>query len=220
MNAASGRHTNYPITPAGALVPAGGIVNEALIKKSGIDYDYGWSAESLVPPGGIIGAALIKNSVTDFDFGWSAEPITRSDPLLADLPADVTFPNNTAWVTVLTATTFPLPPRPANTLLQVGVNLHLVWSAVNNSQGLLDLSIDGGTHFQRYFLMLVNKADDSSVNDVTMVFFEKVAGLSPSISVVARLYTGPLGLTIVGANNPTWPNLLSQVGIFDMGPVA
>jgi hypothetical protein len=123
------------------------------------------------------------------------------------------------WYNIIPAMIFPLPVRPGNTLLQIAVSLHFIWTAVNNSQALCDWSLDGTTHFRRTFHTIVNKSDNSSVSGVDLVFWQIVSGTSPTVLLQGRQYTGPTLLSVVGLETTAWPALQSYALIVDMGPI-
>jgi len=147
------------------------------------------------------------------------EPISseRANPVEVSFPS-VSFPDAN-WYTIVPATTITLPQRPGNSLLQVAARLKLTWTANSNTNGLCDWSIDGGTHFWRTLHVVVNRTDDSSVNDAFVTFWAVVSGTSPSVSIIGRQYTGGQLITVIGAGDPLWPNLASTAVIFDQGPI-
>ena len=171
-----------------------------------------------LPPGGIEESALIKNSSADFDVGWSANPVTLASATAVDLP-DTTFTALGVWYPVVPQTTYQLPPRPANSLLEVIINIHLSWNANSGSQTICDWSIDGGVHFARSFHMLVQKQDNSTLNGIDLSLWQIAQDPSPTIEVVARQVVGNLGLAVVGANNASWPALGSRALILDRGAI-
>jgi hypothetical protein len=170
---------------------------------------------------GLPEAPLDDNIYGRQNAAWQVIPATtlvRASPLLISL-ADVSIPANSTWVQVIPPTQFPLPSRTGNTLIQVGINAHVTWSANSGSQSLLDWTIDNGSHFQRSLHSMVQKQDDSTVNGFDGVFWTTVTGTAPTVIMMVRQTVGSGGMTIIGAGNVTWPALSSTVAIFDMGPL-
>jgi hypothetical protein len=142
----------------------------------------------------------------------------RANPVEVDLPT-TTF-NTANWYTIMPAASITLPARPGNSLLQVMARLKLTWTQGSNTNGLCDWSIDGGAHFWRTLHVVVNRTDDSSVNDAFLTFWAVVSGTNPSVTITGRQYTGGTLLSVIGLNDPIWPTLASNAVIFDMGPLS
>jgi hypothetical protein len=54
-----------------------------------------------------------------------------------------------------------------------------------------------------------------------LIFPQIVIGTNQAtVGISARQVNGPLGLSVVGANNATWPALGSKCFIYDMGETA
>jgi hypothetical protein len=145
--------------------------------------------------------------------------ITVAAPMLIQLDQTI-FGALGAWYDVLPPTTYPLPSRAQNTLLQVALSAHFLWTANSGSQTLLDWTTDGGTHYRRTFHTVVDKTDDSSVNEVDLSFAMLVSGTQPKVSIQARQYVGLTGMTMVGKQTTGWPGIQSSALIVDQGPVA
>lgn len=145
--------------------------------------------------------------------------ITMAAPMLIQLGQTI-FGALGTWYDVLPPTIYPLPARNQNTLLQVAVSAHFLWTAISGSQTLLDWSTDGGIHYRRTFHTVVDKTDDSSVNEVDLSFAVLVSGTQPQISIQARQYIGLTGISIVGTQTTGWPGIQSSALIVDQGPVA
>ena len=142
--------------------------------------------------------------------------LTLAEPLIVNLP-DTTFAALNTWYPVLPATTLTLP-RSTKSLVAVMVNPHLIWTAASASQGLCDWSVDGQVHYIRTYHAIVNKADDSSVNDASLTFPMVVTGTNTvTVSIAGRQIAGALGITVIGGTNTTWPALQSKAAIIDLG---
>ena len=142
----------------------------------------------------------------------------RANPVEVNFPS-VSFPDAN-WYTIMPATSFALPSsRTGNSLLQVSARLKLTWTQGSNNNGLCDWSLDGGAHFWRTLHVVVNRTDDSSVNDAYITFWPIVSGTTPSVTITGRQYTGGTLMTVIGINDPIWPALASTAVIFDMGPL-
>jgi hypothetical protein len=170
---------------------------------------------------GIPEAPLDSNLYGRQNANWVIVPgppvLNRAQPLVIGL-SDVVFPNLGSWIQVLPSTPFPMPSRTGNSIVQIMMNIHMLWTANSGSDAICDWSWDGGVHFIRSLHMLVDKQDDSTVNGINTIFWQLVSGTAPTISITARQVVGITGLSIVGVNNPTWPALGSQVAIIDGGP--
>jgi hypothetical protein len=157
-------------------------------------------------------------STIDFGAGGGGV-VLNAEPLLIDLP-DTSFAALNTWYPVVPSTVFNLP-RSTKSLVMVQIGIHLIWTAGNNSQANCDWSADGQAHFFRSFHMILDRQDDSSVNDVALNFPMIVIGTNQAtIGISARQVNGPLGMSVVGANNATWPALGSKAFIYDMGETA
>jgi hypothetical protein len=144
---------------------------------------------------------------------------TMAAPMLIKL-GETSFGVLGTWYEVLPPTIYPLPPRDQNSLVEVGLSAHFIWTANTGSQTLLDWTTDNGTHFRRTFHAVVDRTDDSSVNEVDLNFAIVVSGTEPQLSIKVRQYIGPTGLTLVGTQTTAWPALQSYVLIADRGPTA
>jgi hypothetical protein len=145
--------------------------------------------------------------------------ITISAPMLIHLNETV-FGALGTWYDVLPPTIYPISQRDQNTILQVSLSAHFLWTANSGSQTLLDWTTDGGTHYRRTFHTVVDRTDDSSVNEADLSFAILVNGTEPQVSIKARQYAGLPGMSIVGTQTTSWPALQSYALIADQGPVA
>ena len=144
--------------------------------------------------------------------------VTMALPMLISLPQTV-FTTLGTWYDVLPPTTYPLPQRDQNTVLQISLGVHLLWTAISGSQALCDWSFDGGAHFDRTLHTVIDKTDDSSVNGTDVTSWIKVSGTNPQIRISARQYAGVLGMTVAGTQTTAWPALQSYAVISDQGPL-
>jgi hypothetical protein len=193
--------------------------------KGNILYPYKWirrqTAES--------SQGIVSNTLpVQTSYGQSIPPDTSTssivetpfaEPLLIDLP-ETAFAAVGTWYFVLPNTIYSLPSRTGNTLLEVSIVAKFLWTANSGGQALCDWSTDSGVHFRRTFHTVVNRTDDSSVNDADLVFAVVVSGTSPAVQIQARQYTGPLGMTVAGTQTTAWPQLQSRALIIDQGPLA
>jgi hypothetical protein len=142
-----------------------------------------------------------------------------SEPLVVPLPYTPLTDLDT-WYTILPPTVFPLPPRAGNTLLQISISAHFAWTADTGATALIDWSTDNQKAFHRTLHVIVDKKDDASCNGASLVFWRVVSGTTPTISLLARQYVGPPLISIIGAGDTNWPELVSYVLIADLGPTA
>ena len=142
-----------------------------------------------------------------------------SEPLVVSLPY-TSLANLNTWYTILPPTTFPLPPRPGNTLLQIALSTHLAWTANTGEMALIDWSPDDQDAFHRTLHVVVDKKDDASCNGASLIFWRVVSGTTPSVSILARQYAGNPLISIIGENDANWPGLVSYALIADLGPTA
>jgi hypothetical protein len=151
---------------------------------------------------------------------WALKSQTTTalaQPMLISLP-ETAFSVLGTWYNVLPPTIFELPPREADSLIQIYLSAHFLWTANTASQSLCDWSADLGQHFYRSFHTVVDKTDDSSVNDTDVNFWVRANGTQPQVSITGRQYTGPLGMTVAGTQTTGWPQLQSYALITDQGP--
>jgi hypothetical protein len=152
------------------------------------------------------------------DFG-AGGVVLNAEPLVIDLP-DTSLAALGTWYPVVPSTVFTLP-RSTKSLVMVQIGIHLIWTAGNNSQANCDWSADGQAHFFRSLHLLLDRTDDSSVNDVMLIFPLIVTGSNQAtVGISARQVNGPLGMSVVGANNAAWPALASKCLVYDMGEIA
>jgi hypothetical protein len=144
--------------------------------------------------------------------------IAIANPMLIQL-GETVFAALGTWYDILPPTIYPLPQRDQNTLLEIALSAHCLWTANSGSQTLLDWTVDGGTHYRRTFHTVVDRTDDASVNEADLQFAIVVNGTQPQISIKARQFAGVLGLSIVGTQTTGWPGLQSSALIIDQGPV-
>jgi hypothetical protein len=147
-----------------------------------------------------------------------ATVVTLAAPKVINLP-ETPFAALNTWYDALPSTVYPLPARDQPTILQIALSAHFLWTANTGSQTLCDWTLDGGTHYRRTFHALVDRVDDSSVNECDLTFAFQVTGTAPVINIKARQSTGILGMTIIGNQTTNWPALQSYVLITDLGPL-
>ena len=142
-----------------------------------------------------------------------------SEPLVIPLPYTPLTDLGT-WYTILPPTTFPLPPRAGDTLLQIAISAHFAWTADTGAMALIDWSTENQKAFHRTLHVIVDKKDDASCNGASLVFWRVVSGTTPTISLLARQYVGNPLMSIIGEGDTNWPELVSYALIADLGPTA
>jgi hypothetical protein len=144
--------------------------------------------------------------------------VALAPPKLVSLPETALVVLGT-WYDVLPSTSYPLPARQSPSILQISLSAHFLWTANTGSQTLCDWSLDAGAHYRRTFHTIVDRVDDSTVNEVDLQFALQVTGTQPQITIKARQYNGTPGLTVVGTQTTAWPALQSFALIVDQGPL-
>jgi hypothetical protein len=144
--------------------------------------------------------------------------VTLAAPKLINLP-ETSLAALSTWYDVLPSTVYPLPAREQPTILQISLSAHFLWTANTGSQTLCDWTLDGGTHYRRTFHTIVDRVDDSSVNECDLSFALEVSGTQPQVNIKARQCTGVLGMKVIGTQSTGWPGLQSYVLITDLGPL-
>jgi hypothetical protein len=163
----------------------------------------------------------LENAAAADDAYWDlkgAIAVTLAAPKLISLPETALAALNT-WYDVLPPTAYPLPTREQPTILQIALSAHFLWTANTGSQTLCDWTLDGGTHYRRTFHTIVDRVDDSSVNECDLTFAFEVSGTQPAINIKSRQCSGILGMKVIGTQSTGWPGLQSYVLITDLGPL-
>jgi hypothetical protein len=160
------------------------------------------------------------NDVRDVLLGTGLFGRLRDSPLVVNLH-QVTFTTLDAWVYVLGPMQISVV-RSEQTLIEVALSLHFVWTAGAGSQAYCDWSADNTTHYRRTYHTIFTKKTDTDCNDVDLTFFIPVTpdtNQNATIGIQGRQHAGPLGMSIAGLETTTYPEMQSVAIIFDGGPM-
>jgi hypothetical protein len=190
----------------------GGLMNDGNVDKD--------AHAPIVTPlvAGIVPAPT--NDVRDVLLGTGIFGRLRDTPLEIDLH-ETDFVTLDAWLYVFGPMQISCV-RSEQTLIQVALSLHFMWTAGAGSQAYCDWSADGTTHYRRTYHSCFTKKTNTDVNDIDLSFWIPVtpdSNLNATIGIQGRQHAGPLGLSVVGLETTAYPEMQSKAIIFDGGPM-
>jgi hypothetical protein len=139
----------------------------------------------------------------------------RALPLVI-APPQVVFAALNTWYDVVAPVAFPLS-RTGVSLVCLAASIHFKWTAGNNSEAVCDWSMDAALHYKRTWHK--RTSGDAFIGGVDLNFYMIYSGANPTIRLQGRQVEGPINLTIIPRNDPTYPELESIFSVFDIGPI-